>query len=86
MDKARNMLTSAGLTQEFWMKTIDSTKYILNMSPSSELVDTTSHEVWSGKKPLVSHLKLFGCDAFLHVPKKNRSNMDKDAVKCIFIG
>jgi hypothetical protein len=35
---------------------------------------------------LVSHLKVFGCDVFVHVPKEKRSNLDKKAVTCIFIG
>ena len=56
------------------------------MSPSSVLVDTTPHEVWSGKNPSVACHKVFGCDAFVHVPKEKRSKMDKKAVKCIFIG
>jgi hypothetical protein len=34
----------------------------------------------------LSHLKVFGCDAFVHVPKEKRSKMDKKEVKCIFIG
>ena len=29
---------------------------------------------------------MFGCDAYVHVPKENRSKMDKKAEKCIFIG
>jgi hypothetical protein len=57
----------------------------VNKSPSSVLFDMTPHEVWYGKNPSVSHLKIFGCDAFVHVPKKNRSKLDKKAVKCIFI-
>ena len=43
-------------------------------------------EVWSGKKPLVRHLRVFGCEAYAHVPKKNRSKLENKAVKCIFIG
>jgi hypothetical protein len=55
------------------------------MSPSLALVDTTPHEVWFGKNPLLSHLKVFGCDAFVHFPKDKRSKMEKKEVKCIFI-
>jgi hypothetical protein len=29
---------------------------------------------------------LFGCDAYVHVPKENRSKPDSKAEKCIFIG
>jgi hypothetical protein len=50
------------------------------------LVDMTPHEVWSGKNPSVSHLKVFGCDAFVHIPKEKRRKLDKKIVNCIFIG
>ena len=56
------------------------------MSPLSVLVDTNPHEVWYGKKPSVSHLKVFDCDACVHVPKEKRSKLNKKAIKCIFIG
>jgi hypothetical protein len=46
----------------------------------------TLNEVWYGKKPSVSHLKVFGFDALIHVSKENRSKLDKKEVKCIFIG
>jgi hypothetical protein len=61
-------------------------RYLVNMYPSSTLVDMNPNEVWYGKKPSVAHLKVFGCDAFVHVPKERRSKLDKKEVKCIFIG
>jgi hypothetical protein len=57
-----------------------------NMPPSSTLVDSTPHEVCSGNNPLVSHLKVFGCDAFVHVPMEKRTKLEKKEIKCIFIG
>jgi hypothetical protein len=84
MDKARIMLNGVGLAQEFWAEVVETAIYLMNMSPSSVLVDTTPNEVWSGKNSSVTHLKIFGCDAFVHVPKKNRSKLDKKAVKYIF--
>jgi hypothetical protein len=86
MDKERSMLSGVRLTKELWAEAVDIEKYLLNMSHSLALVDTTPNEVWSGKKPLFSHLKVFGCDEFVHVPKEKRSKMEKKAVKCIFIG
>jgi hypothetical protein len=55
------------------------------MSSSSTLVNMTPHEVWYGKKHFLSHIKVFGCDAFVHVSKEKRRKMDKKVVKCIFI-
>jgi hypothetical protein len=54
--------------------------------PSSALDNKTPHEVWSGKKPSHQHLRVFGFDPYVHVPKENRSKMDKKDKKCIFIG
>jgi hypothetical protein len=59
---------------------------LVNRSPSSVLVDSTPHEVWFGKNPFLSHLKVFGYDSFVHVLKEKRSKLDKKAIKSIFIG
>jgi hypothetical protein len=86
MEKARSMLSGAGLGQEFWAEAVGTTCYLVNRSPSSALDDKTPHEVWSGKKPSLQHLRVFGCDAYVHVPKENRSKLDNKDEKCIFIG
>ena len=72
------MLSGAGIGQEFC--------YLVNRSTSSALGDKTPQEVWTGKEPYLTHLKVFGCDAYVHVPKENMSKLDKKAKKCIFIG
>jgi len=38
------------------------------------------------QKPDVSHLRVFGYIAYVHVPDENRSKLDPKAEKCIFIG
>ena len=43
-------------------------------------------QAWSGKHHCVSHLRLFGCIAYAHVPKEVRSKLDDKSEKCIFIG
>jgi hypothetical protein len=70
MEKARSMLSGAGLGKEFWAEAVSTACYLVNRSPSSALDDTTPHEVWSGKKPSLQHLRVFGCDTYVHVPKK----------------
>jgi hypothetical protein len=77
MDKSRRMLSGVGLAQEFRAEVVETARYMVNMSPSSMLVNTTPNEVWSSKNSSVAHLKVFGCDAFVHVPKEKRSKLDK---------
>ena len=60
--------------------------YLVKRSPSSVLEDKTPHEVWTGKKPSLSHLRVFGCDAYVHVPKEKRIKLDNKSERCIFIG
>jgi hypothetical protein len=75
--KERSVLSGVGLAQEFWEEVVDTAKYLVNISPSLELVESTSHEVFSGEKTSISNLKVFCCDAFFHVPKEKRIKMDK---------
>ena len=86
MEKARSMLSGTGLGQEFWAEAVETACYLVNRSPSSALEDKTPHEVWTGKKPYLSHLRVFGCDAYVHLPKEKRTKLDNKSEKCIFIG
>jgi len=60
--------------------------YLVNRSPSSALEDKTPQELWIGKKPSLSHLRVFGCDAYVHVSNEKRTKLDRKSKKCIFIG
>ena len=86
MEKERSMLIGTGLGQEFWAEEVETTCYLVNISPSSALEDKTPHEVWTGKKPSLSHLRVFGCDAYVYVPKEKRIKLDGKSKRCIFIG
>ena len=59
--------------------------YLVNRSPTLALIDKTPQEVWTGKKPSIKLMKVFGCDAYVHVPKEKRSKLDNKAKKGIFI-
>lgn len=80
------MLSGAGIVDEFWKEVVDTPCYLVNISPTSVLVDKTPPEVWSSKKPSLAHLGAFGCDAFMHISKEKRSKLDNKAEKYIFIG
>src|SRR5260370_28006600 len=46
----------------------------------------TPEEAWSGNKPDVSHLKIFGCHAFMPVPKEHRDKLGSQSLLCTFLG
>ena len=86
MKKARSMLSGASLEQRFWAEAMATTCYLVNRSPTSALVGKTPMEVWSGKKPSIRNLHVFGCEAYAHIPKVKRSKLEIKVVKFIFIG
>jgi len=81
MERARSMPSGVWLGQEFWVEAVDTVYYLVNRSPSSVLEDKTPQEVWIGKKPSLSHLRVFGCDAYLHAPKEKRTMLDSKSEK-----
>eukprot|EP00253_Pinus_taeda_P024842 PITA_24842 len=86
MERARSMLSGARLGQEFWAEVVETACYLVNISPSPTLEDKTPQEVWTVKKPSLSHLRVYGCDAYVHVPKEKRTKLDSKSENCIFIG
>ena len=46
----------------------------------------TPFEKWYGHKPNISHLKVFGCAAYSHVPNTERRKLDEKAQRMCFIG
>ncbi len=43
-------------------------------------------EAWSKKKPTTKHLRSFGCEAYIFIPKKMRTKVETKSLKYIFIG
>ena len=80
------MLNDVGLSQDYQEKVIDTTCYVVNKSSKSALVDKTPYEAWVGKSTSLGHLRVFGWDSFVHIPKERRQNLDSKSEKYIFIG
>jgi len=80
------MLSNSGLEKNFWAEAVMTTCYLINKSPIVALDGGTPGEVWNGKNLNYSHMKIFGCEAFVYIPKENRTKLDDKSMKCIFFG
>ncbi|KAG6392995.1 hypothetical protein SASPL_147225 [Salvia splendens] len=60
--------------------------YVQNRCPHAKLIDQTPQEAWSGIKPTMSHLKIFGSVAYVHVPNQRRTKLDDKSRSYVFIG
>ena len=58
----------------------------MNRTPTAAVHDVTPEEKFSSRKPDLSHFKVFGCIAYVHVPDELRTKLDPKAEKCVFIG
>jgi len=58
----------------------------MNQTPTTTVHGMTPKENFIGKKSDVSHLRVFGCIAYVHILDEKRSKLDPKAEKCIFIG
>ena len=45
----------------------------------------TPYEAWTGEKPLVDHLRAFGCQAYAQIPKDERKKLNSKSRKCILL-
>ncbi|KAL5821663.1 hypothetical protein ACOSQ3_023545 [Xanthoceras sorbifolium] len=85
-ERVRCMLSNAKLPNSFWGKAMRTAVDLINLSPSVPLNYDVPERVWTGKDVSYKHLKVFGCRAFVHIPKDERSKLDGKAKQCIFVG
>ncbi|CAL5370298.1 unnamed protein product [Camellia sinensis] len=83
---SKSMLHEKGLPKTFWGEAVYTSVYLMNRCPTKALKDKTPFEAWSGRKPSVNHLKVFGSICYAHVPKEVRHKLDENSKKCIFVG
>ncbi len=85
-ESARSMLHQSGLPTQFWSFAIKYSVYIRNRLLSSKNKNKTPVELWTGIKPTLHFIRVFGCDAYIHVRDDLRKKMDSKATKGIFLG
>ena len=64
LDMVRSMMSLTDLPLSFWGHALEMAAFTLNRAPSKS-VETTPYELWFGKKPKLSFLKVWGCDAYV---------------------
>src|SRR4051812_31212991 len=77
------MMSHTNLPVSFWGYALETAPYILNRAPSKS-VKTTPFEEWQGKKPKLSHFKIWGCEAYVRKLQPDKLKSKEDM--CIFVG
>ena len=82
------LLADAGLPMSFWLDAMLTRQYLVNRLPTSTLSDNlTPYEVLTnGRKPDLSHLRVWGCDCYVAVPDELRAKAGFKRFRAIFVG
>ncbi len=86
MEMARSMLHAQNLKKSLWAEAVVNAAYTRNRCPSRALPSITPEEVWSGKKPCFSPMRVFGCIVYAMVLDEKRGKLDAKGTKCLFLG
>ena len=86
MEAMKTMIHDQDLHMHLWDEATRIAVYVHNRLSHSALRFKTPKEMYTGKKPEVSHLKMFGCPVYVLIPKEKRTKLDPSRKKGIFVG
>ncbi len=84
-EKGKAMLEDSGLGKELWAEAMVTANYTHNRLPS-RVHGKTPWEKFFGEKSDVSHMRVFGVRAYIHIPKENRKKMQSVSERGVFVG
>src|SRR5579859_4934380 len=85
MERVKAIIAEFKIDKRLWMELVETVVYLKNRSPTSA-VASTPYELWHGTALNLSHLKIIGSTAYVHVPKEKRTKLDTHSHKGIMIG
>jgi hypothetical protein len=86
IELVRAMLISRNLPSFLWAEAVAHAAYIRNRAPTKALDGKTPHEVWTGEKPDVSHLREFGSNVWVLKEGIKLSKLELQSKKVTFVG
>ena len=79
----RSMMSHADLPNSFWGHALQTAAFTLNRAPSKS-VHKTPYEIWTGRRPNMSFMKIWGCEAY--VKRQVYDKLGPKSDKCYFMG
>ena len=86
VEAARSMLAAKELPKKLWAEAVFTASYVLNRTGKSSVEGKTPYELWYGRKGAIDHLRIFGTECFIHIPKVKRKKWDPKSVKGLMVG
>lgn len=85
IERARALLLEHRLPKAVWSEAIITAAYLRNRVPGTAQ-NSTPYELFYGQKPDMSHLRVYGCKAFVYVEKGDRDKLDPVSEEHALVG
>lgn len=85
-ERVRSKLSHVALSHGFWAEAVHTAVHVLNRSPHTKIGSRVPEELWTGKPPSYTHLRVFGCKAYVHIRKDDCTKLEPKSHRCIFLG
>ena len=85
LEKTMSMLYHAQMPVRFWAEALMTATYVYN-NMIREAAGKTPWTMFSGRRSSIRHCRVWGCEAWKHVPKEKRSKLDPKAIRCVLVG
>jgi hypothetical protein len=82
---ARSMLKAKGLPRWFWGEAVNTAVYVLNRCPTKSVDGMTPFKAWHVRKPVVHHLRTFGCIVYVWNTMPHLNKLEDRGRKMIFV-
>jgi hypothetical protein len=86
MATARCMMKTKSLPSMFWGEAVNCDVYLMNRTMSKSTGGKTPFELWIGSKPVVSHLRVFGCIVLVKNTRPNLKKLEDRSKPMVFVG
>jgi hypothetical protein len=83
---ARSMLHHCGAPHDMWGEAVIHATYIHNRTPLASLEGITPYQALYHRVPDISKLRVFGCNAYIRIPKMLRGQLDARYMKGVYVG
>lgn len=84
MKIVRSLLHQFDLPECLWEDALNVAVYLYNITRRKDGI--VPYKLWNNREPSLKHLKVFGCAAWVRIPKERRKKLDPQAELMMFIG
>ena len=94
LESALALMFQAGAPDNLWEQAVAYSVYLRNRTPHRhlgmrcpiEIFKLPQHQQQLSRGQLYKNIRIWGCEAFVHIPKNKRKKLSRKAHRCAFVG